>query len=282
MKGEITIEKVHPTAIIHKGAEIEEDVQVGPYSIIGEHVHLGAGTSIGSQVLIDGWTTIGRNCRVYHGAAIGTPPQDHKYKGHRSYVKIGDHNIIREFVTIHCASQEEAVTSVGDGNFFMAYVHVGHNCVIGNCNTLANLVNLAGHIEIEDRAVIGGMTGLHQFLRVGCMAMIGGYARVVKDVPPYSLVAGQPARLFGINTVGLKRQHIESKVRGDIKRAYKIITMKNRTQAIEEIKNTIEESKEIAHLINFLQHPSKMGIILRRGEEPDMDTSMSLNMGFFE
>jgi UDP-N-acetylglucosamine acyltransferase len=282
VKGESKIEKVHPTAILHKGAEIEADVEIGPYSIIGEHVHIGAGTVIGSQVLIDGWTTIGSNCKIYHGAALGTPPQDHKYKGLRSYVRIGDGNLIREFVTIHCASQEEAVTSVGDGNFLMAYVHIGHNCVIGNYNTLANLVNLAGHIEIEDRAVIGGMTGFHQFVRVGSMAMVGGYARVVKDVPPYSLVAGQPACLFGINTIGLKRQHVNEKIRADIKKAYKIVIRKNRLQAIEEIKETIEKSREIEHLLDFLEHPSKMGIILRRGEDPEVDVTTSLNIGFFE
>ena len=282
VKGATTTAMIHKTAIIKDGAKIEEDAEIGPYCIIGEHAQIGSGTILGSHVTVDGWTTIGKNNRIYHGAVLGTPPQDYKYKGQRSYVRIGNDNLIREYVTIHCASQEEAETSVGDGNFLMAYVHIGHNCRLGDCNTLSNAVSLAGHIEMEDRAVIGGMTGLHQFVRVGRLAMIGGYARVVKDVPPYSLVAGQPARLFGINTIGLKRQNISEKTRADIKRAYKIISRRNRLQALEEIKSSIDDSPEIAHLLDFLEHPSKMGIILRKGEEQDISANISMNMSFFE
>jgi UDP-N-acetylglucosamine acyltransferase len=265
-------------AIVNEGADIGEDVEIGPFTVIGEHVKIGAGTKIGSNVLIDGWTTLGKNCEVFHGAALGTAPQDLKYKGQKSFVHIGDNNRIREYVTIHRACQKDAVTSVGNNNFLMAYVHLGHNCVIGSHVIISNAVNLAGHVEIEDSAVVGGMTGFHQFVRVGRMAMVGGFARVVKDVPPFSLVAGQPARLFGINTVGLKRHNISDKVRIELRRAYKIISQKNRVQALDEIRATINRSPEITHLMEFLEKPSKMGIILRMGEEQDI----SLNMSDFE
>ncbi|MGV8124157.1 MAG: acyl-ACP--UDP-N-acetylglucosamine O-acyltransferase [Candidatus Xenobiia bacterium LiM19] len=282
MKGEITTKKIHHLAIIKDGAVIEDDVEIGPYSLIGENVTIGSGTVVGSHVFLDGWTTVGKNCQLFHGAVIGTPPQDVKYKGQRSFVQIGDNNIIREFVTIHRASQKDAVTQIGSNNFLMAYVHIGHNCEIGSYNTIANAVSLAGHVEVEDKAVIGGMTGFHQFVRVGSMAMVGGYARVVKDVPPYSLVAGQPARLFGINTIGLKRQNIGARVRGELKRAYKIIGQMNRLQALEEIRTNINPSDELEHLIKFLENPSKMGIILRFGDEQDLHSNLNLNLDFFK
>ncbi len=282
MKGEITTKKIHHLAIIKDGAIIEDDVEIGPYSLIGENVTIGSGTVVGSHVLLDGWTTIGKNCQLFHGAVIGTPPQDLKYKGQRSFVQLGDNNIVREFVTIHRASQKDGVTEIGNNNFLMAYVHIGHNCVIGSHNTIANAVSLAGHVEVEDKAVIGGMTGFHQFVRVGSMAMVGGYARVVKDVPPYSLVAGQPARLFGINTIGLKRQNVGARVRGELKRAYKIIGLMNRLQALEEIRTSINPSDELSHLIKFLENPSKMGIILRFGDEQDLHSNLKMSLDFFK
>lgn len=249
---------------------LEDDVEVGPYSIIGENVKIGSGTVIGSHVLIEGWTSIGKNCRIFHGAAIGTQPQDYKFTGMRSYVRIGDNNIIREFVTVHRASHEEEETSIGNNNFLMAYVHIGHNCVLHSNVIISNASSLAGHVEVEDKAVIGGMSGFHQFVRVGSLAMVGGYARVVKDVPPFSLVAGQPARLFGINSIGLKRQNIPKKIQLDLKRAYKTIMQKNRLQAIEDIKVNVNSGEEVNHLIRFLENPSKMGIILRAGDDQDV------------
>ncbi|MDQ7824787.1 MAG: acyl-ACP--UDP-N-acetylglucosamine O-acyltransferase [Candidatus Eremiobacteraeota bacterium] len=272
----MTISKIHPLAVVHQGAQLDESVEVGPFSIIGEHVRVGAGTTIGSNVIIDGWTTIGCNCRIFHGAVLGTEPQDLKYKGEKSYVKIGDNNLIREFVTVHRATSDEGVTQIGDNNFLMAYVHIGHNCIIGSNTLIANATSLAGHVDVEDRAVIGGMSGVHQFVRVGSLAMVGGYARVVKDVPPYSMVWGQPARLFGLNIVGLKRQKISQEVRGNLKRAYRIIAQKSRLLALEEIKTQIAPGPEIAHLIKFLESPSKMGIILRRVNDSEASSSMNL------
>lgn len=253
---------------------LADDVQIGPYSLIGENVTIGPRTVIGSHVVIEGWTTIGENCQIFHGAAIGIQPQDFKFKGMRSYVKIGDNNVIREFVTIHRGSKEEETTAIGHGNFLMAYVHVGHNCLINSHVVISNASSLAGHVEIEDKAVIGGMSGFHQFVRVGSLAMVGGYARVVKDVPPYSLVAGQPARLYGLNSIGLKRQSIPKEVQMDLKKAYRSIMQKNRIQAIEDIKAHISPGDQVNHLIRFLENPSKMGIILRAAEENEIKSGI--------
>lgn len=162
----------------------------------------------------------------------------------------------------------------------MAYVHVGHNCIINSNVIMANVSSLAGHVEVEDRAFIGGLTGIHQFTRIGRMAMVAGYARVVKDVPPYSLVAGQPARLYGLNNVGLKRQNISQKARIELKRAYKIISKRNRMQALEEIKATINPCDEITNLINFLEAPSKRGVILRMCDDQESGDNVDINLNF--
>jgi UDP-N-acetylglucosamine acyltransferase len=198
-------ERIHPTAVIHPKAELHETVQVGPYAVIGEHVRIAAHTVVGAHVVIDGWTEIGEGNHIFPGAVVGTEPQDLKYSGAPSQVVIGRGNRIREFVTINRATNEGEATLIGDHNLLMAYTHVAHNCVIENQVVITNAVSLAGHIHIESQARIGGMVGIHQFTRIGRLAMVGAMSRVDRDVPPYMLVEGHPARIRGLNLVGLRR-----------------------------------------------------------------------------
>ncbi len=198
-------ERIHPTAVIHPKAELHETVQVGPHAVIGEHVRIAAHTVVGANVVIDGWTEIGEGNHIFPGAVLGTEPQDLKYNGAPSQVVIGRGNRIREFVTINRATNEGEATLIGDNNLLMAYAHVAHNCVIENQVVITNAVALAGHIHIESQARIGGMVGIHQFTRVGRLAMVGAMSRIDRDVPPYMLVEGHPARIRGLNLVGLRR-----------------------------------------------------------------------------
>ncbi|HXE71223.1 MAG TPA: acyl-ACP--UDP-N-acetylglucosamine O-acyltransferase [Candidatus Nitrosotenuis sp.] len=261
--------KIHPQAIVHAGAELDYDVEVGPFSIIGPHVRIGSGTRIHSSVVIDGWTTIGYDNEIYSGAVVGLAPQDLRYTGGRSYVRIGNRNVIREYVSIHRASDPEGETVVGDGNLLMGYVHVAHNCRLGNQIIMANYVGLCGHVEVEDQAVLGGMAGVHQFVRVGRLSMVGGMAKVTKDVPPFALVDGQPARLYGINIRGLQRRGLTREARQAIKQAFRLILQSglNLRQAIDAIRQTVPPCDEVRHLLSFLESPSRMGVMSRSTEE---------------
>ncbi|HSG29657.1 MAG TPA: acyl-ACP--UDP-N-acetylglucosamine O-acyltransferase, partial [Candidatus Krumholzibacterium sp.] len=186
--------KIHPTAIVHDGAMIGDDVVIGPYSIIGENVTIGNGTYIQSNVIVDGYTTIGIENRIFHGAAIGNPPQDLKYEGEKTFVRIGDRNTIRECVTVNLAAGEGESTVIGNDCLLMAYVHVAHNCVLGDHVILANAVNPAGHVTIEDYAIIGGLVPVHQFVSIGAHSFIGGGSRIAQDVLPYFKYAGSPPK----------------------------------------------------------------------------------------
>lgn len=253
--------EIHPTAVISSGADIGEDVSIGPYSVIGENVKIGDGCRIGSSVLIEGHTYIGRNNHIFHGASIGSIPQDLKYKGAKTFVRIGDNNTIREYVTINSATNEGESTVVGNSNLLMAYVHVAHNCVIGNNCILANAVNLAGHVKIHDYAIIGGIVPVHQFVEIGEYAFIGGGSRIAKDVPPFIKVAGNPARANGMNSVGLMRRGFDIEKRVLLKRAYCILYRSglNVTQALEKIESELPQTDEIKLLVNFIRN-SKRGI----------------------
>ncbi|MBI2263692.1 MAG: acyl-ACP--UDP-N-acetylglucosamine O-acyltransferase [Armatimonadetes bacterium] len=256
---------IHPTAIVHPSAEVAADVQIGEYSIIGASVKVGPGSRIGPFVVIDGWTEIGEKCEIYAGAVIGTEPQDFKYGGEQTTVRIGDRNVIREYVTINRGS-EGGETRIGNGNLIMAYAHIGHNCSIGNEVTISNACGLSGHVAVEDKAVLGGMAGIHQFVRIGSLAMVGGYTKIVQDVPPYLLVEGQPARVCGINSKGLRRHAISAQVRKELKHAYRIFYRSGLTvsQALEEIDSNLNASQELTYLLGFLRNPTRRGI-LRRG-----------------
>ncbi|MFH0777263.1 MAG: acyl-ACP--UDP-N-acetylglucosamine O-acyltransferase [Candidatus Eisenbacteria bacterium] len=252
---------LHPTAVVDPSAVLAADVQVGPYSIITAGVEIGSGTVVGSHVLIEGPTKIGRDCRIHHCAVVGTAPQDLKYKGVPSAVEIGDGNTIREFVTVNRATEEEGKTSIGNNNLLMAYVHVAHNCVIGNNVILANAVNLAGHVSIHDFAIVGGVTPVHQFARIGRYAFIGGGSRVSQDVPPFVRAAGNPLVVAGLNSIGLVRRGISPDVRTQLKRVYRLFYRSdlNTKQALERIKSESPDIAEVREFVEFVEQ-SQRGI----------------------
>lgn len=256
---------IHPTAVISPDADLHPTVRVGPYAVIGEEVKVGPQTTIGAHAVIEGPTEIGSGNRILPGAAIGLEPQDLKYDGAPSMVKIGDNNQIREYVTINRATGVEESTVIGNNNLLMAYVHVAHNCAIADSVVIANGVALAGHVAIESRAVIGGVLGIHQFVRVGKMAMLGGMSRIDRDVPPYMLVEGNPARVRSLNLVGLKRAKINPTDLATLKKAFRILYHSNKPikEALRELE-LLTDSEYILHLHNFLQDslaPERRGTI---------------------
>lgn len=253
---------IHPTAVVHPRAKIAEGVEVGPYSVIGEHVTIGRDTKIASHVLIEGWTTIGERNQILSFSSIGTPPQDIGYKNEETYLIIGNDNVIRECATIHRATtKEDRATVIGNSNFLMAYSHVAHDCKLGNHIIMANSVALGGHITIGDCAILGGIVAVHQFARIGSYAIIGGQSAVTLDIPPYVSAAGNRARLYGLNLVGLKRRGFGDGTINTLKKAYKIIFRSGLTQE-EALRKSIEEfpeSREVAHLVEFMKS-SKRGV----------------------
>ncbi|MBN2397221.1 MAG: acyl-ACP--UDP-N-acetylglucosamine O-acyltransferase [Deltaproteobacteria bacterium] len=253
---------IHPTAIISSEATIEEGVAIGPYSIIGPGVRIGRGTVVGPHTVIEGPTRIGTGCRIFQFASIGAPPQDLKFGGERCEVIIGNNNTIREFVTIHRATAADiSMTCIGDNNLLMAYCHVAHNCKLGNHIVMANAANLAGHIHVEDYAVIGGLSGIHQFTRIGCHAMVSGASAVTQDVLPYVTVAGNHARPYGLNLIGLKRRGFSEEAISSLKKAYRILFRSSLrlSVALEKIREAIKDSPEVDHLVSFIEK-SERGI----------------------
>ncbi|MDH2919262.1 MAG: acyl-ACP--UDP-N-acetylglucosamine O-acyltransferase [Sideroxydans sp.] len=215
---------IHSTAIIHPNARLADDVEVGAYSIIGEHVEIDAGTVVGPHVVIHGYTRIGKNNRIMQFNSLGEIPQDKKYAGEPTRLEIGDNNTIREFCTFNLGTiQDGGLTSIGNDNWIMAYVHIAHDCHVGNHTIMANGVTLAGHVRIDDWVIIGGLTGVHQFVRIGAHAMTGFQSRITQDVPPYFTVAGNPVEAHGINAEGLKRRGFDAAQIATIKAAYKTI-----------------------------------------------------------
>jgi UDP-N-acetylglucosamine acyltransferase len=246
---------IHPTAIVDKKAKLSEGVEIGPYSIIGPDVVIGAGTKIGPHCVIEQYVTIGKNCKVYTGAVIGGITQDLKFKGDRSFVKIGDNNSIREYVTINRSTTKDAATRIGNNNLIMAYTHIAHDCKIGNNVIIANAGTFAGHVTIEDNAVIGGMVGIHQFVNVGTLSIIGGCSKVVKHIPPFAMADGHPTRIYGLNVIGLKRAGISTETRKNLKHAFKILFGSGLSlpHALKEVQGALPQSKGMKHLINFLK-----------------------------
>ena len=254
--------EIHPTAIISPKAEIEEDTFVGPFCIIQDGAHIKRGSKLISNVIIEGNTEIGENCTIYPFTSIGLPPQDLKYKGETTGIKIGNNNTIREYVTLHRASVGgDGQTTLGDNNFLMAYVHIAHDCKIGNSVIMANVATLAGHVVVEDHAYIGGLSAVHQFARIGAYAMVGGFSGVAQDIPPYMTASGPRAKLFGLNTIGLKRHGFSDSTINELKKAYKILFREKRTlkDAIKKIQEDLPYTDEIKHLIDFIQK-NKRGI----------------------
>lgn len=256
----VALREIHETALVHPGAKLGKNIVIGPYALIGENVELGDGCIVGPHVVIDGWTKLGSNNKVYHGASIGVEPQDLKFKGEKSFLFIGDCNTIRENVTISRGTDGGGgETRIGNHNLFMAYSHVAHDCQVGNNIVLANCSALAGHVTVEDRVVIGGLSGIHQFTKIGKMSMIGACTKIVKDVPPFIIVDGNPARVAGINIVGLRRNDIIPETRDEIKRAYRILYRSNLSieQAIEKMEHELQGTAEIDHFIRFLRNAER-------------------------
>ena len=258
---------IHPTAVIHPLANLHPTVQIGPYAIIGENVKIGADTSIGAHVVIEGPTEIGVGNRIFAGAIIGSEPQDLKYKGGESWVKIGNYNQIREYVTINRATEEDEVTQLGDHNLLMAYAHVAHNCIIENEVIIANSVALAGHIHIESKARISGVLGVHQFVHIGSLAMVGGMSRIERDVPPFAIVEGNPARVRSLNLIGLQRSGLSEEDLSQLKKAFRLIYRSEMsfTEALKQLE-LVSENPFVQHFYNFLHDSTNLK--QRRGPSP--------------
>jgi UDP-N-acetylglucosamine acyltransferase len=253
---------IHSTAIINPKAEIDSNVEIGPYSIIGENVFIGSGTVIGPLVVIDPYVTIGADCNIFQYAAIGAAPQSLKFEGKKTYVKIGRGTIVREFVTIHRGTEfGGGITEVGEENLLMAYTHIAHDCKTGRKVVLSNNATLAGHITIGDNATIGGLVAIHQFVRIGDYAFIGGKSAVVKDVPPYVIASGDRAKLHGLNSVGLKRHGFSENTLSSLKKTYRIIFRIGLTmnEAIERVRAEVEQIPEVLGFIDFIKS-SQRGI----------------------
>jgi len=247
---------IHPTALVNPNAVIGDGVSIGPYSIIESNVVIGEGTRIGARVTIEGYTTMGRDNEVFTGAVIGSITQDKKYKGGITYIKIGDRNKIREYVTVNPGTEEGTETVIGNDNLLMAYAHVAHDCVIGDHVTIANAGTLGGHVIVEDRAIVGGLCGVHQFVRIGYLSIIGANSKAVKDIPPFVMVDGQRAKAYGLNIVGIDRAEISSTEKRILKQAFKILFRSglSMNSAISEIKKSLEQTPSIIRFVSFLDN----------------------------
>ena len=264
---------VHPTAVVANGAVLEPAVRVGPYAIIGPHVHIGSGTTVGAHAVIEGYTTIGKENRIFPFASVGSEPQDLKYRGEESRLEIGHRNIIREFATLSTGTRGGGmVTTIGEDNLFMNYSHVGHDCRIGNRCVLANSAALAGHVNIEDYVIVGGLAAIHQFVRIGESALIGGGAMVEYDVPPFCNASGDRARVRGLNLIGLRRRGFTAERVRAIKRAYQIL-FSARVPLAEAQKRCAEElgasSPDVVRMLAFIA-ASQRGLS-RAGKAPKRD-----------
>ncbi|MBU4345734.1 MAG: acyl-ACP--UDP-N-acetylglucosamine O-acyltransferase [Candidatus Omnitrophica bacterium] len=255
--------QIDSTAIVSKGAKLAKGVQIGPYTIIGNNVVIGSGTRLGAYCVIEGNTSIGKDCQIFTGAVLGSPPQDLKYKGEKSFLEIGNHNIIREYCTFNPGTGENGRTVVGNNNLFMAYAHIAHDCIVGDDCIIANNGTLAGHVTIEDRAVVGGFAAIHQFARVGRFSIIGGCSKVIQDIPPYSTCDGHPAVCYGLNLIGLRRNSIPRESINQLKQAFKVLFNSGLStkHALEKLeKEIIKPVEEVLCLINFIKN-SQRGVV---------------------
>lgn len=253
---------IHPTAIVEKGAQLGEGVVIEPYAIVKGNVTLEDRVVIKSHAYIDGFTTIGEGTVIYPGASIGTKTQDKKFKGEKTFVKIGKHCEIREFVTINSSCQENTVVQVGDYCLIMAYCHVAHNCIVGNRVIMSNNATLAGHVIVEDCAIIGGMTPIHQFVKIGKYSMVGGMSRVTHDVPPYTVGGGIPFKFGGLNIIGLKRNGFPLNTRRELAKAFRLLYRSDLhlEEALARTEDEVENLPEVLHWIDFCR-TSKRGLM---------------------
>jgi UDP-N-acetylglucosamine acyltransferase len=251
--------RIHPTALVSKGAKLADGVTVGPNTVINGSVIIGAGTKIGALCLIEGNTTIGKDCEIFTGAVIGTQPQDLKFKGEKTFLDIGDNNIIREYCTLNVGTGEGGRTVVGNGNLLMAYSHVAHDCRVGNNCVIANGGTLAGHVTIEDKAVIGGLVAIHQFVRIGMLSIIGGCSKVVQDIPPFSTCDGHPAKVYGLNLIGLRRNNISKESIHQLNHAFKILFNSGLSakHALAALEKEAKLYNETIYLIDFIRNSQR-------------------------
>ena len=249
--------EIHPQAIVHPKATLADDVSIGPFCVVGEHVTIGQGTRLLSHVNVEGWTKIGARCELHPFVSMGGPPQHLGYQGEPTQVVVGDDNIFREYVTVNRATvQGGGITSIGDKNFLMAYCHVAHDCRLGSHLIMANAASLAGHIAISDHAIIGGLTGVHQYVRIGAYAMVGGCCAVTQDVPPFMRVAGgYPARMYGLNSVGLRRHGFSAERMAVLKRAYDILFRSGHrmAEAAKLAKREFGDQPDVMAVLAFLE-----------------------------
>ncbi len=250
---------IHPSAIITPGAKLAEDSVVGPYSIVGGKVSIGARTVIGAHCVLEGNTVIGSDCQVFSGSVIGSRPQDLKFKGEEVFLEIGNNNIIREYCTINPGTVHSKKTVIGDNNLLMAYSHVAHDCRVGSGCVLANNSTLAGHVTIEDKVVIGGMVAIHQFVRVGMLSIIGGCSKVVQDIPPFSTCDGHPARVYGLNLIGLRRKGVSDPSIKQIGRAFRMVFNSGLSikHSVETVEKEITGVEEVEYLLNFIRNSER-------------------------
>jgi len=246
---------IHPAAFVEDGAELGVGVTIEPGAVIGPHVRIGDRTRIGSHALVTGWARVGHDCHVHHGAVLGSPPQDLKFDGARSYLEVGDHTVVREYVTMNVATEAEATTRVGSHCLLMAYAHVAHNDVVGDHAILANAVQMAGYVTIEDWAIVGGGTVIHQFVRIGRHCMVGGGSRISQDVAPFTRVAGNPPRQGGVNAIGLERRGFSPETIQAIEASYRILFRDGLTvaEAVERIRERFGSVPEAETLARFAE-----------------------------
>ena len=265
---------IHPTAIIDPSAKLGKDVSVGPYAVIDADTVIGDGCIIGAHATIHQYTTVGKNCKFHPGCAIGGVPQDLKFKGEVTHTIIGDNCTFRECCTVNRGCGEGENTIIGNNMLMMAYTHVAHNCVVGDDVIMSNVATLAGHVIVEDRAIIGGLTAVHQFTKIGRNAMVGGMARIAQDVPPYTLVSGDPSFVAGLNVVGMARAGLSAEVKSNLKKAFRILYRMDLSlpEAIAEMEKSLEHSEPVDHMISFLKGVER-GIIRPRKKGSDQESA---------
>jgi UDP-N-acetylglucosamine acyltransferase len=253
---------IHPTAIIDDSCEISPEASIGPYCIIGPHTKIGAGTRLVSHVYVHGWTQIGERCQFFSQSSVGSDPQDLKYKGEETYLKIGNDNVFREFVTLNRGTRGgHGVTVIGSNNFFMAYSHVAHDCDVGNSVIMANAGTLAGHVTVGDHATVGAFCAVHQFCRVGPHAFIGGFSVITRDALPFIKTVGprNEAKIYGINTIGLQRKGISEQSIAELKQAYRICfrSKLNTSDALAELRKNYWTAPEVSTLVEFIESAAR-------------------------
>jgi UDP-N-acetylglucosamine acyltransferase len=247
--------RIHPTALVDASAVFGEDVEVGPWAIVGPSVILGDRCRIGPRVTLERNVRLASDVQVGEGSILGGPPQDLKFAGEETWVEIGTYSVIREYVTINRGTKATGKTTVGERCFLMSYVHLGHDCHIGNGVIIANTTNLAGHVTVQDRAQISGLTGVHQFVTIGTHAFVGGMTRVSQDIPPYVKAVGNPMELYGLNTIGLQRAGFPNEIIGSLKRAYRLFFNSdfNLSQAAERARTDLPSTPEVERFITFVE-----------------------------